>query len=227
MAFVKPYKFRFVSVIILTVMLGVMSPLRPVLIQYTLDNDVAKGDYDGMVTMMIILIALLFIQSIAQYIHTYVSGWLGQQVIRDIRSRLYQHIVKLRLKFFDRTPIGRLVTRTISDVETLSDVFSEGLAAMAGDFLQIIFILGFMFYEDWRLSLISLSTIPFLLLSTYVFKEKIKVAFNDVRNAVSNLNAFVQEHITGMNVVQIFASEKNEFEKFKAINNEHKQANLR
>jgi ATP-binding cassette subfamily B protein len=148
-------------------------------------------------------------------------------VIRDIRSRLYQHIVKLRLKFFDRTPIGRLVTRTISDVETLSDVFSEGLAAMAGDFLQIIFILGFMFYEDWRLSLISLSTIPFLLLSTYVFKEKIKVAFNDVRNAVSNLNAFVQEHITGMNVVQIFASEKNEFEKFKAINNEHKQANLR
>jgi ATP-binding cassette subfamily B protein len=227
MAFVKPYRFRFVSVIILTVMLGVMSPLRPVLIQYTLDNDVAKGDYDGMVTMMIILIALLFIQSIAQYIHTYVSGWLGQQVIRDIRSRLYQHIVKLRLKFFDRTPIGRLVTRTISDVETLSDVFSEGLAAMAGDFLQIIFILGFMFYEDWRLSLISLSTIPFLLLSTYVFKEKIKVAFNDVRNAVSNLNAFVQEHITGMNVLQIFASEKNEFEKFKAINNEHKQANLR
>lgn len=227
MGFVKPYKFRFVSVIVLTVVLGVMSPLRPVLIQHTLDNDVAKGDYDGMVRMMILLIALLFVQSIAQYIHTYVSGWLGQQVIRDIRSKLYQHIVKLRLKFFDRTPIGRLVTRTISDVETLSDVFSEGLAAMAGDFLQIIFILAFMFYEDWRLSLISLSTIPLLLLSTYVFKEKIKVAFNDVRNAVSNLNAFVQEHITGMNVVQIFASEKNEFEKFKAINNEHKQANLR
>jgi len=227
MAFVKPYKFRFVSVIILTVVLGVMSPLRPILIQYTLDNDVVNGDYDGMVFMMIVLIALLIVQSIAQYIHTYVSGWLGQQVIRDIRSRLYQHIVKLRLKFFDRTPIGRLVTRTISDVETLSDVFSEGLAAMAGDFLQIIFILLFMFYEDWRLSLISLSTIPLLLLSTYVFKEKIKVAFNDVRNAVSNLNAFVKEHITGMNVVQIFASEKNEFEKFKAINNEHKQANLR
>jgi ATP-binding cassette subfamily B protein len=227
LAFVKPYRFRFGLVIFLTVVLGILSPLRPVLIQYTLDHDVAVGDYDAMVFMIMVLIGLLLVQSIAQYIHTYVSGWLGQQVIRDIRSQLYKHIVRLRLRFFDRTPIGRLVTRTISDVETLSDVFSEGLAAMAGDLLQIIFILGFMFYEDWRLSLVSLSTIPLLLLSTYIFKEKIKVAFNDVRNAVSNLNAFVQEHITGMNVVQIFGSEKSEFEKFKAINNEHRQANLR
>lgn len=227
LAFVKPYKGKFVLVIILTVVLGILSPLRPVLIQYTLDHDVAVGNYGAMVNMIMVLIGLLIFQSIAQYIHTYVSGWLGQQVIRDIRSKLYQHIVRLRLRFFDRTPIGRLVTRTISDVETLSDVFSEGLAAMAGDLLQIVFILAFMFYEDWRLSLISLSTIPLLLLSTYVFKEKIKVAFNDVRNAVSNLNSFVQEHITGMNIVQIFGSEKNEFEKFKVINNEHKQANLR
>ena len=227
LAFVNPYKGKFVLVIILTVVLGILSPLRPVLIQYTLDHDVAVGNYGAMVNMIMALIGLLIVQSIAQYIHTYVSGWLGQQVIRDIRSKLYQHIVRLRLRFFDRTPIGRLVTRTISDVETLSDVFSEGLAAMAGDLLQIVFILAFMFYEDWRLSLISLSTIPLLLLSTYVFKEKIKVAFNDVRNAVSNLNAFVQEHITGMNIVQIFGSEKNEFEKFKVINNEHKQANLR
>lgn len=227
LAFVRPYRFRFGLVIFLTVALGVLSPLRPVLIQYTLDHDVAVGDYEGMVFMIMLLIGLLLVQSIAQYIHTYVSGWLGQQVIRDIRSKLYKHIVRLRLRFFDRTPIGRLVTRTISDVEALADVFSEGLAAMAGDLLQIIFILGFMFYEDWRLSLVSLSTIPLLLLSTYIFKEKIKVAFNDVRNAVSNLNAFVQEHITGMNIVQIFGSEKTEYEKFKAINNDHRQANLR
>jgi ATP-binding cassette subfamily B protein len=141
--------------------------------------------------------------------------------------KLYEHLISLRLKFFDKTPIGRLVTRTISDVETLADVFSEGLAAMVSDLLQLIFILGFMFYQDWRLALISLSTIPFLLFSTYVFKEKIKVAFGDVRNAVANLNTFVQEHITGMNIVQIFGSEKIEFEKFKTINEEHKQANLR
>jgi ATP-binding cassette subfamily B protein len=227
MKFVLPYKGRFVSVVILTIVLGVLAPTRPILIQYTIDRDVSVGDYGAMVQMMWILFGLLIVQFIAQYAHTYISGWLGQQVIRDIRARLYEHIISLRLRFFDKTPIGRLVTRTISDVETLAEVFSEGLAAMAGDLLQIVFILGFMFYQDWRLALLSLSTIPLLLISTYVFKEKIKVAFNDVRNAVANLNTFVQEHITGMNIVQIFGSEKREFEKFKAINEEHRQANLR
>ena len=227
MTFVKPYNGRFIIVIVLTVLLGLLAPTRPILVQYTLDNHVVFGNYDAMVKMMIILMGLLVFQSITQYIHTYLSGWLGQQVIRDIRARLYQHIISLRLRFFDKTPIGRLVTRTISDVETLADVFSEGIAAMAGDLLQIIFLLGFMFYEDWRLALLSLSTIPLLLISTYVFKEKIKVAFSDVRNAVANLNTFVQEHISGMNIVQIFGSEKREFEKFNEINEEHKQANLR
>lgn len=227
MKFVSPYRGRFFIVIFLTVALGVLSPLRPLLTQITLDDDVSQGDYDGMVKMMLLMLGLLVIQSIFQYIHTYLSGWMGQQIIRDIRMKLYEHLVSLRLKFFDKTPIGRLVTRTISDVETLADVFSEGLAAMISDLLQLIFILGFMFYQDWRLALLSLSTIPLLLLSTYVFKEKIKVAFGDVRNAVANLNTFVQEHITGMNIVQIFGSEEREFKKFKAINEEHKQANLR
>jgi ATP-binding cassette subfamily B protein len=227
MRFVMPYKGRFITVVILTIVLGILTPTRPFLIQYTLDNDVAVGNYEAMVSMMVLLLGLLVVHSIAQYIHTYLSGWLGQQVIRDMRTKLYRHIVSLRLKFFDKTPIGRLVTRTISDVETLSDVFSEGLAAMVGDLLQIIFILAFMFYQDWRLALLSLSTLPLLLISTYIFKEKIKVTFNDVRNAVSNLNTFVQEHITGMNIVQIFGSEKREFEKFKEINEEHKRANLR
>jgi len=227
MKFVTPYKKSFYILIFLTILLGVLTPLRPVLIQFTIDHHVAFGDYAGMVNIIILLLGLLVIHSIAQYVHTYISGWLGQMVIRDIRTKLYQHIVNLRLKFFDKTPIGRLVTRTISDVETLADVFSEGLAAMAGDLLQIVFILAFMFYEDWRLALLSLSTIPLLLISTYVFKEKIKVTFNDVRNAVANLNTFVQEHITGMNIVQIFGSEKTEFKKFKSINEEHRHANLR
>src|SRR5688572_29305159 len=227
MRFVVPYKGTFISVIVLTIVLSVLAPTRPILIQYTLDNHVAFGNYAAMVQVTILLLVLLIFNSIAQYVHTYLSGWLGQQVIRDIRSKLYQHIIGLRLKFFDKTPIGRLVTRTISDVETLSDVFSEGLAAMVGDLLQIIFILGFMFYQDWRLALLSLSTLPLLLISTYIFKEKVKVTFNDVRNAVSNLNTFVQEHITGMNIVQIFGSEKREFEKFNEINEEHKRANLR
>jgi ATP-binding cassette, subfamily B, multidrug efflux pump len=227
MKFVRPYKGRFYTVVFLTFVIGVLSPLRPMLIQRTIDNDVVAGDYNGMVWMMMILLGLLVVQSIAQYVHTYLSGWLGQQIIRDIRAKLYEHLINLRLRFFDKTPIGRLVTRTISDVGTLTDVFSEGLAAMVSDLLQLVFILAFMFYEDWRLALLSLATIPLLLISTYIFKEKIKVAFNDVRNAVANLNTFVQEHITGMNVVQIFGSEKKEFKKFTAINEDHKQANLR
>ncbi len=227
MKFVQPYKGRFYFLIFLTLAIGVLTPVRPLLIQWTLDNPVASGDYNTMFEMMVVLFGLLVIQSVAQYVHTYMSGWMGQQVIRDIRTQLYQHLVNLRLRFFDKTPIGRLVTRTISDVETLADVFSEGLAAMVSDLLQLIFILAFMFYQDWRLALLSLATVPLLMISTYIFKEKIKVAFNDVRNAVANLNTFVQEHITGMNVVQIFASEKREFEKFKAINEEHRQANLR
>ncbi|UII22382.1 ABC transporter ATP-binding protein [Fulvivirga ligni] len=225
--FIQPYKGRFIFLIILTIALGALAPLMPLLIQQTLDNHVAFGDYSGMVTMMMILIGILIAQAIVQYAHTYLSGWLGQYVIRDIRVQLYEHLVKLRLKFFDNTPIGRLVTRTISDVETLADVFSQGLAAMMGDLLQLVFILIIMFSSDWRLALISLSTLPILLLSTYVFKEKIKVAFNDVRNAVANLNSFVQEHITGMSIVQIFGSEQKEYEKFREINRDHKRANLK
>lgn len=227
MKFVTPYRGKFYFLIFLTLAIGVLTPLRPLLIQWTLDGDVAFGDYMGMVWMMVILLALLLVQSFVQYIHTYLSGWMGQQIIKDIRTKLYEHLITLRLRFFDKTPIGRLVTRTISDVETLADVFSEGLAAMVSDLLQLVFILALMFITDWRLSLLSLSTIPLLLISTYIFKEKIKVAFNDVRNAVANLNTFVQEHITGMNIVQIFGSEKREFQKFKDINEEHKQANLR
>ncbi|GIV36414.1 MAG: hypothetical protein KatS3mg032_0793 [Cyclobacteriaceae bacterium] len=227
MEFVRPYRGHFYILVFITLAVGVLSPLRPYLIQFTLDNPVAQGDYAGMVRMIALLIALLLLQTAMQYVHTYLSGWMGQQIIRDIRTRLYRHLVYLKLRFFDKTPIGRLVTRTISDVETLADVFSEGLAALVSDLLQLAFILAFMFYQDWRLTLISLATLPLLLIATYIFKEKIKVAFNDVRNAVANLNTFVQEHITGMSIVQIFASEKREYEKFKAINDEHRQANLR
>lgn len=225
--FIKPYSGKFYFLVILTFLLAVLGPVRPYLIQLTIDNHVVKGDYNGLLVMTYVLIALLVLNGVVQYLHTYFSGWLGQTIIKDIRIKLYRHITRLRLKFFDNTPIGRLVTRNISDIETLSDVFSEGLAAILGDLLQLVFILALMFYTDWLLTLISLSTLPLLLLSTYVFKEKIKSAFNEVRNAVSNLNSFVQEHITGMHIVQIFNSEKREYEKFKEINEEHKKANLR
>lgn len=227
MRFVKPYNKRFYFLIVLTVGMGILAPVRPWLIQHTLDNYVALNDYNGMVMMMLVLVGLLIFQAIIQYSHTYISGWIGQYVIRDIRIELYRHLIRLKLKFFDRTPIGRLVTRTISDIETLADVFSQGLAAMIGDLLQLLFIVIMMFYINWELALISLSTLPILILSTYVFKEKVKVVFNDVRNAVSNLNSFVQEHISGMSIVQIFGSEKQEYQKFREINRDHRRANIR
>lgn len=204
-----------------------LAPLTPLFIRYTIDNVIAQGDYQKLTLMLVLMVGVLVIQAIVQFLNTYLSGWLGQYVIRDIRTQLYRKILHLRLKFFDNTPIGRLVTRSISDVETLADVFSEGMAAIAGDILQLVLIIGVMFYTDWRLAAISLSTIPLMLISTYVFKEKIKKSFNEVRTAVANLNSFVQEHITGMNIVQIFGSEKIEAEKFRGINNEHRSANIR
>jgi ATP-binding cassette subfamily B protein len=225
--FMRPYRKQFFLLIFLIILLAALVPATPLLIQYTIDHHIIEADYKGLAQMVGIMVGILFLQSIVQYYNTYISGWLGQNIIRDIRIDLFKHLLELRLKFYDNTPIGRLVTRTISDIETLSDVFSEGLAAIAGDILQILVILGVMFSIDWRLTLVSLAMLPLLLFSTYIFKEKIKDSFNEVRTAVANLNSFVQEHITGMSIVQIFNSEEAEFKKFNEINREHKRANLR
>ncbi len=226
-SFIKPYQPQFYFLVFLTVAMAVLAPTRPYYIQIAIDDYIALGDTAGLVRIIYLLVGLMMLQAVVQWAHTYYSGWIGQVIIKDIRTRLYQHLLKLRLKFFDNTPIGRLVTRNVSDIETLADVFSEGLAAIIGDLLQIVTILGVMFYIDWKLTLVSLSTLPLMIISTYVFKEKIKVTFNDVRNAVSNLNSFLQEHITGMNIVQIFNREKREYQKFKEINKEHAAAHIR
>ncbi|MGM0945834.1 MAG: ABC transporter ATP-binding protein [Bacteroidota bacterium] len=225
--YVQPYRPQFYFLIFLTISLALLAPTRPYFIQVAIDDYVAIGDSQGLVRMIYILVGLMLLQAGVQWAHTYYSGWIGQVIIRDIRIRLFKHLLKLKLKFFDNTPIGRLVTRNISDVETLADVFSEGLAAIIGDLLQLVTILSVMFYIDWKLTLVSLCTLPLMIISTYIFKEKIKVTFNDVRNAVSNLNSFLQEHITGMNIVQIFNREDREFEKFKEINREHRKAHIR
>jgi ATP-binding cassette subfamily B protein len=226
-AFMRPYRRQFVLLIFLIILLAALVPATPLLIQHTIDHYIMEANYKGLTIMVCIMMGLLLMQSIVQYYNTYISGWLGQHIIRDIRIDLFRHLLDLRLKFYDNTPIGRLVTRTISDIETLSDVFSEGLAAIVGDILQIIVILGVMFSIDWRLTLVSLAMLPLLLISTYIFKEKIKDSFNEVRTAVANLNSFVQEHITGMSIVQIFNSEESEYKKFNEINREHKRANLK
>lgn len=225
--FVTPYKGRFYFLVALTLLLAVLAPTRPLLIQKAIDDYVTIGDEGGLLKMVYFLIGLLVIHAVVQFGHTYLSGWIGQVIIRDIRVKLYRHLLKMRLKYFDNTPIGRLVTRNISDVEALSNVFSQGLAEIIGDLLQLVAILGVMFYVDWQLTLVSLCTLPLLIISTYIFKEKVKTSFNDVRNAVSNLNSFLQEHITGMNIIQVFNREEREYEKFKAINKEHRKAHLK
>ena len=225
--FVMPYKAKFGLLTILTISLAFLAPIQPLLIQLTIDQYIIPGDTSGLHMMVVILFSLIFFQVLVQYSHTYLSGWLGQSIVRDIRAKVYKHILSLRLKFYDKTPIGRLVTRTISDTETLSQVFTDGVASMLGDLLQLFAILGIMFYANWKLALITLSTFPILIVATYIFKEGMKSAFNDVRTSVSNLNSFVQEHITGMSIVQIFNSEKREYEKFKQINKGHLKANLK
>lgn len=225
--FVKPYQKQFFLLIAIIVGSAVLAPLLPLLIKYTVDGPIANRDLSGLLYMMMIMMGTLVARGLIQFSNTYLSGWLGQNIIMDVRMQVYEKIVSLRLKYFDNTPIGRLVTRTISDVETLSEVFSEGMAAIVGDILQLILIIGVMFYTDWKLSLVSLSMIPLMLFSTYVFKEKIKDSFNEVRTAVSNLNTFVQEHISGMNIVQIFSNEDQEYKKFVDINKVHRKAHIR
>ena len=225
--FIQPYRFRFWFLVFLILCMAGISPVVPLLIRYTLDHYLGLTFQSDLLRMLGWMLGALLLQTFLQFSTSYLAGYLGQTVIRDIRIQLYEKIVNLRLAFFDATPIGRLVTRTVSDIETLNDVFSEGLASIAGDLLQLFLILGVMFYADWRLTLIIVFTVPFMVFSTYVFKEFIKKSFNEVRTAVANLNSFVQEHISGMLIVQMFHAEKQELAKFNRINEEHRDANIR
>lgn len=225
--FIKPYRFRFWFLVFLILCMAGISPVVPLLIRYTLDNYLGLTFASDLFRMLGWMLGALLLQTLLQFSTSYLAGYLGQTVIRDIRIQLYEKIVNLRLAFFDATPIGRLVTRTVSDIETLNDVFSEGLASIAGDLLQLFLILAVMFYADWRLTLIIVATVPFMIFSTYVFKEYIKKSFTEVRTAVANLNSFVQEHISGMLIVQMFHAEKQELAKFNRINEEHRDANIR
>jgi ATP-binding cassette subfamily B protein len=225
--FLMPYKSKFALLVFLIILGAVLAPALPLMIQTTIDGPIAQGDFSKLALYLGIMVIILVFNSIISYFNTYEAGWLSQQIIHDIRQQVFDKIIRLKLKYYDQTPIGKLVTRTISDVESLSEVFSSGFAAIAGDFLQLILIISVMFYLDWKLTLISISTIPLLLISTYVFKEKVKKSFNQVRNAVANLNSFVQERISGMSIIQIFNVQQQENAKFKTLNIEHRNANIK
>jgi len=225
--FCKPFINTFYLLIFLTLLLSVLGPIRPYLTQIIIDDYVLLNDLEGLKGMIFLLFFLLIINAIIMYFHTYLSGWLGQNIIKNIRVKLFSHMQSFKLKFFDKTPIGRVVTRNVSDIETIADIFGQGVAAIIGDILLLFGIVFLMFLLNWKLTLISLSTLPLLLLTTYVFKEKVKVSFNEVRDAVANLNSYVQEHIVGMKVVQIFGNEKKEYQKFVEVNDTHLKANLK
>lgn len=225
--YLQPYKKVFYISVGLTILLAIIAPVRPYLVQYTIDHFILKDDASGLFNMVLLMLGMLGIQTVVQYYHTVLTNWLGQSAILDLRKLVFSHLLSLRLKYFDNTPIGTLVTRAVSDLETIADVFSEGLIIIIGDILQIAVIVGVMLYVDWRLTLISLATIPFLLIATYIFKERTKKAFQDVRVEVAKLNTFLQEHISGMRITQIFVRENAEMEKFKKINRRHRVAHIK
>ena len=222
-----PYRSKMWLTAIFAILLAFLAPLRPILINYALDNFVLIPNLELLFQITILMIIILALESIVQFYYIYYAACIGQYVIQDLRGKIYKHIVSLKLSFFDKTPIGTVVTRTISDIETIAAIFSEGLLIIIAELLKIVVVVTVMIYTDFKLTIVSLSSIPILLIATSWFKRSIKSAFQQIRTQVSIMNAFIQEHIVGMNIVQIFVREKAEYQKFKKINKAHQDAHIR
>lgn len=221
------YRSVFILAAFLSVILAPVSIVRPYLVQYTVDHHIIVSDSQGLLFMIAMLCSILMFEGFLSYVFTYCTGWLGQSIIRDLRVRVFNHINSLRLSYFDRTPIGTSTTRTISDIETINSVFSEGVITIVADVLTLIFVLGIMFYTSWQLTLVCLTTLPLLIWSSIWFKESVKKSFEIIRSQVSKMNAFLQERISGMRIVQIFNAEQREWDKFEKINQTYTKANIR
>jgi len=243
--FIRPYRVSFYSSVFMAIALAFLAPLRPYLIQLTVNKAahpdlpiphwlqlfLFNADYSDAVKFIIAVtvfqIVFLFIETFIRFLFSFVTAWLGQVVVRDMRITIFEKILGLNLRQFDNTPIGTLTTRTINDIESINDIFSDGLLPIVADMLSIIITLITMFWIDWKLTLICLIPFPVMLIATYYFKESVNKSFIKVRNAVAALNAFVQEHLTGMYIVQSFAAEDREYKKFQKINREHRNANIK
>ncbi len=225
--FLKPYKGWVALAFVLVMVAAFLGPLRPKLVQIAIDDHVVTGDMDGLQRMIFILMAVLLGESVLSFVNSYLTQWIGQQAIYDVRTRVYRHIQRQSLRFFDRTPIGRLITRTTSDVESLSDVLSAGIVTILGDLFHIIFIAAFMFSLNWVLALVTLAVLPLMLWVMSWFREKVRDQYRETRKQVSRLYSFLQEHITGMSIVQLFNREKEEMRRFEVINDEHRTAQIK
>jgi ATP-binding cassette subfamily B protein len=224
--YASPYKKKFYLSIVLAIILAIITPVRPFLIQLTVNKYITHHIAYMVINITLIQIGLILIETAMRFLFTFTTAWLGQSVVRDMRVAVYKKILGLNLRQFDQTPIGTLTTRTINDIESINDIFADGLVPIIADLLSIVCVLAFMLWTDWQLTLIALIPFPIILLATYYFKESINRSFFKVRNAVASLNAFVQEHLTGMSLVQAFAAEDREYEKFRKINKEHRNANI-
>jgi ATP-binding cassette subfamily B protein len=226
LALAKPYKLVFATAALLAVVLAPLAVLRPYLVKVMVDDYIFVNDIPGLTMIAMVFCGVLVVEVFLRYTFIYTSSWLGQTVIKDLRVSVFRHISNLQLKYFDRTPIGTSTTRTINDIETINTVFSQGVITIIADLLTLFAVLAIMLYTSWKLTLICLTTMPFLIVATYIFKESVKKAYQVVRTQISKMNAFLQERITGMQTVQIFNAERDEMQKFKAINKEYTQANL-
>lgn len=224
--YVRPYRKYVVAAILLNILVAALGPVRPYLTKIAVDDHIANGDHNGLILVTGLLLASLLFQSFIQYFLTYYTQYLGQRTILDLRKELFTHVQKLAAKFFDKTPIGRLVTRVTNDVESLNELFSSGIVMVFSDVFIILWILGFMFFLDWGLSLVTLAVLPILIYGTFLFRKKVRETYRDVRLHLARLNSYMQEHVSGISVVQIFNKEKKELEKFSAINHDHKKANV-
>lgn len=225
--YTRPYRRNFYLSLFLAIFLALIAPIRPYLIQKTVNEYIRNEALQMLFWITAIQIGLLLIETLARFIFSFLTSWLGQSVIRDLRKNVFKKIIRLNLRQYDKTPIGTLTTRTINDVESINDIFSDGLIPIISDLLTILVVLGTMFWMDWQLTLVCLIPFPILLIATYFFKESVNKSFYKVRNAVASLNAFVQEHLTGMALVQAFAAEERELNKFTAINKVHRNANIK
>ncbi|MDP3830656.1 MAG: ABC transporter transmembrane domain-containing protein, partial [Ignavibacteriaceae bacterium] len=226
LGYVKPYKKYVIAAIVLNIIVAALGPLRPYLTKIAVDDYIVNSDFNGLFYITLALFGSLVFQSVMQYFLTYYTQYLGQKTIYDLRVKLFSHTQRLAAKFFDKTPIGRIVTRVTNDIESLNELFSSGIVMVFSDVFIILWILGFMFFLDWRLSLVSLSVLPILIYGTFLFRKKVRESYRDVRFHLARLNSYMQEHVTGISVVQIFHKQKDEMKNFSSINQDHTTANI-
>lgn len=227
LGYIRPYRLVFFLSFVTVVGLSIFGAARPYVLQQAIDNNIALRAYDGFIVYILAILALLLLEVISNLLFIYYASWLGQSVVRDIRVKLFDHILKFKMKYYDNSSVGLLITRTVTDMERIADIFGQGLFMIFSDILKMLVVGGVMFYMNWRLSVIVICTLPIVVFATKIFQKYMKKAFEEVRTEVAKLNSFVQERVTGMKILQLFTREKTEYKNFMAINERHKNAWLK